>query len=149
MEFQRRPFLIDELNVVVTKLIEQRDTAGSDIMQLASPQLVWERLKDMGDNRQVLIAYDKDTFIGIVVFDAGKPWWSYENILTELLVLCVSPKFKGFSRLAISQLEEIAKLYNCKAIAGGALFRRQPKLMINAYMKQGFELSPMCVKMVK
>lgn len=149
MDTKRRALTPEEVDCIKSVLTQRRGREGAPLMALGEAHKVGDQLYQMSCNQQVIIYYDKTEFIGILAFDVGCMWWSDVLVLSETLVLCVSPIFKGFSRAAIATLEELACEYDVKAIVAGCIFQREPQLVANAYIKKGFtHTSPIFIKMV-
>lgn len=147
METYRRALRIDEWELIRERLIELRDKEGSDFIKLADPSIAIKHIVSASFRDNVVIFYDKDELIGILIFTLDKPWWADIKILAEILVLCVSPSFKGFARYAIDTLEKLGEEFKADAICAGCYFQKKPTIVSNSYIKKGFTL--MCPTYVK
>ena len=78
---------------------------------------IYETVKK-GYERGSLIVFTgtTDRLVGIIMFDVIRTWWCKENILFEEIVMCLANDCKGFGRVAVQELENIAEFYNCGLI---------------------------------
>lgn len=93
----------------------------------------------------------KGDVVGYVGYTIENPWWMEQEVFRELFVLCVSPNFHGFGRVAARWMEETAKLNHIPLLETAAALPEDPQLAKNLYMKkQGFTLEyPSFVKILK
>lgn len=69
-----------------------------------------------------------------LVYEVGSPWYSYEKVLFEELVLRFDDSVEGAPG-AVRRLEELAKEHGCAAIASGDT---QVRAMSPHYVAAGF-----------
>ena len=150
METVRGELTDDELETVVRKMTSIRDTEGAPLtVAIGSPYDCLQNLYIMSTHGQVEKFYDNGEFVGILVFDVGKLWWSDKDILLEQFVLSVTNK-AGFQREAIKRLNEIAKEFDVYAICSGCIYQDKPQMVMNGYYKDGFvEVAPTAIKILK
>ncbi|MBS5519645.1 MAG: hypothetical protein KHX13_04850 [Acidaminococcus intestini] len=80
--------------------------------------------------------------IGILIYDIVNFWWSDEPFFSEVLVLKTDPTFTGgFGRMAIRQMERIAKDNKCVGICSGCILERNAPMVTNMYKKAGFQIT--------
>lgn len=137
----RRCLEFNEWEAIRKRLLELRDKEGSLLMQKADADVAVRSLVHMSFQNRVVIFYENDEFIGILAFDVGSVWWANLITLEEDLVLCVSPTFKGFGRIAVDKLKELAKEYKAQLIVSGSIFQENPAIIANLYKKKGFKQS--------
>lgn len=129
-------------------LIRHREHEGNALMwAFGDADFVVHRIQMYSKRGQVVKFYDKDNFVGILMFEVGTFWWSTGIFLNEMLVLCVDEHYKGFQREAVKQLEWLAKAYDVNAISAGCLFSNQPNMAVNGYRKDGYDVE--CPAVVK
>lgn len=124
---------------IVRQAEKARDTVGSPLLQFASqPKMVRHFLKWMTFDQIRVFRDAKGGIIGILIFDVGMEWWSTATVLSETFVFCVSPTYKGFGRLALQELERLAKEYKAQIITSGCFFMEHPQVITNMYKKAGY-----------
>lgn len=139
-----------EEKAIATALLEHRSAEGNDFVHLGDLETTMNSLRCMAKNLQVVKFYDETKFIGILVFDVVKIWWSKKRFLDEVLILCVSSTYHGFARVAIKYLNHLAKVVEADAILAGCYFQTHPMIVTNSYMKDGFDIYvPNFIKVIK
>ena len=100
---------------------------------------IYETVKESYERGNLIVFVDTtDRLIGIIMFDVVRTWWCKENILVEEIVMCLAKDYKGFGRVAVKELENIAEFYNCGLISAGSLLSPQDhKKIENLYMIKG------------
>lgn len=72
----------------------------------------------------------------LVVYDCGKPWYSFHNVLQELLVLRIG---RGSSFWAVTGvLDYLAEINGCSEIVVGGALTRAPKALCRLYSRAGY-----------
>lgn len=104
---------------------------------LTSVEAVYRTLKVANDNGYLEAFALSGRVIGILMYDIGNPWWSECFCLKEMLVLTVDPEFKGFGRIALERLQELAEEHGCALIESGSAFCLESKIIHNLYTKKG------------
>ena len=143
---KQRELTDDELDIIIHRLIELRDTTDNPMIQLATPKVARANLLKMSQSYMVDVVYSGDRFLGIVVYDAGSQWYSSFRVLIEILVLCVDKELAGFGRAAITILERRAEWAGAKYIMSGNS-AMNPKVT-PMYTKKGFKSYPVFYKEV-
>ena len=143
---KQRELTDDELDIIIHRLIELRDTTDNPMIQLATPKVARASLLKMSQSYMVDVVYSGDRFLGIVVYDAGSQWYSSFRVLIEILVLCVDKELAGFGRAAITILERRAEWAGAKYIMSGNS-AMNPKVT-PMYTKKGFKSYPVFYKEV-
>ena len=143
---KQRELAEDELDIIIHRLIELRDTTDNPMIQLATPKVARAKLLKMSQSDMVDVVYSGDRFLGIVVYDAGSQWYSSFRVLIEILVLCVDKELAGFGRAAITILERRAEWAGAKYILSGNS-AMNPKVT-PMYTKKGFKSYPVFYKEV-
>ena len=145
---ERRVLSFNEFELIAERLKELRDREGSEILKLGEPYYAAKSLVQMSMDTKVIVFKEDGKFIGILAFDVVKEWWTREPLLTETIVLSMSDDVKGFARIAIDKLKELAELYDVAAIIAGCLFQKNPQVVTNSYKKKGFDIiQPVYIKM--
>ena len=75
--------------------------------------------------------------IGVLGYHVAPVMWSTRKCLQEMIVFQVNKQFKGFGRVALERLNELAVLNDCSVIAAGSLINMDPQMTTNLYMKKG------------
>lgn len=143
---KQRELTEDELDIIIHRLIELRDTTDNPMIQLATPKVARAKLLKMSQSDMVDVVYSGDRFLGIVVYDAGSQWYGSFRVLIEILVLCVDKELAGFGRAAITILERRAEWAGAKYILSGNS-TMNPKVT-PMYTKKGFKSYPVFYKEV-
>lgn len=143
---KQRELTEDELDIIIHRLIELRDTTDNPMIQLATPKVARAKLLKMSQSDMVDVVYSGDRFLGIVVYDTGSQWYSSFRVLIEILVLCVDKELAGFGRAAITILERRAEWAGAKYILSGNS-AMNPKVT-PMYTKKGFKSYPVFYKEV-
>ena len=143
---KQRELTEDELDIIIHRLIELRDTTDNTMIQLATPKEARANLLKMSQSYMVDVVYSGDRFLGIVVYDAGSQWYGSFRVLIEILVLCVDKELAGFGRAAITILERRAEWAGAKYILSGNS-AMNPKVT-PMYTKKGFKSYPVFYKEV-
>ena len=143
---KQRELTDDELDIIIHRLIELRDTTDNPMIQLATPKVARAKLLKMSQSDMVDVVYSGDRFLGIVVYDTGSQWYSSFRVLIEILVLCVDKELAGFGRAAITILERRAEWAGAKYILSGNS-AMNPKVT-PMYTKKGFKSYPVFYKEV-
>lgn len=143
---KQRELTDDELDIIIHRLIELRDTTDNPMIQLATPKVARAKLLKMSQSYMVDVVYSGDRFLGIVVYDVGSQWYSSFRVLIEILVLCVDKELAGFGRAAITILEGRAEWAGAKYILSGNS-TMNPKVT-PMYTKKGFKSYPVFYKEV-
>ena len=143
---KQRELTDDELDIIIHRLIELRDTTDNPMIQLATPKVARAKLLKMSQSDMVDVVYSGDRFLGIVVYDAGSQWYSSFRVLIEILVLCVDKELAGFGRAAITILARRAEWAGAKYILSGNS-AMNPKVT-PMYTKKGFKSYPVFYKEV-
>ena len=143
---KQRELTDDELDIIIHRLIEVRDTTDNPMIQLATPKVARAKLLKMSQSDMVDVVYSGDQFLGIVVYDVGSPWYGSFRVLLEILVLCVDKELAGFGRAAITILERRAEWAGAKYILSGNS-AMNPKVT-PMYTKKGFKSYPVFYKEV-
>ena len=143
---KQRELTEDELDIIIHRLIELRDTTDNPMIQLATPKVARAKLLKMSQSDMVDVVYSGDRFLGIVVYDTGSQWYSSFRVLIEILVLCVDKELAGFGRAAITILERRAEWAGAKYILSGNS-TMNPKVT-PMYTKKGFKSYPVFYKEV-
>ena len=143
---KQRELTGDELDIIIHRLIELRDTTDNPMIQLATPKVARAELLKMSQSDMVDVVYSGDRFLGIVVYDAGSQWYGSFRVLIEILVLCVDKELAGFGRAAITILERRAEWAGAKYILSGNS-AMNPKVT-PMYTKKGFKSYPVFYKEV-
>lgn len=124
---------------IVRQAEKARDTVGSPLLRFASqPKMVRRFLNWAAVGQLRVFRSTNREIIGILIFDVGMEWWSAATILSEIFVFCVSPAYKGFGRLALQELERLAKEHKAQIITSGCFFMEHPQIVTNMYKKTGF-----------
>ena len=83
---------------------------------------IYETINKSYERGNLIVFTDTtDRLIGIIMFDVVRTWWCKEDILVEEIVMCLAKDYKGFGRVAVQELENIAEFYNCGLISAGSL----------------------------
>ena len=143
---EQRELTEDELDIIIHRLIELRDTTDNPMIQLATPKEARANLLKMSQSDMVDVVYSGDRFLGIVIYDAGSQWYGSFRVLIEILVLCVDKELAGFGRAAITILERRAEWAGAKYILSGNS-AMNPKVT-PMYTKKGFKSYPVFYKEV-
>ena len=143
---KQRELTDDELDIIIHRLIELRDTTDNPMIQLATPKEARANLLKMSQSDMVDVVYSGDRFLGIVIYDAGSQWYGSFRVLIEILVLCVDKELAGFGRAAITILERRAEWAGAKYILSGNS-TMNPKVT-PMYTKKGFKSYPVFYKEV-
>ena len=143
---KQRELTEDELDIIIHRLIELRDTTDNPMIQLATPKVARAKLLKMSQSDMVDVVYSGDRFLGIVIYDAGSQWYGSFRVLIEILVLCVDKELAGFGRAAITILERRAEWAGAKYILSGNS-TMNPKVT-PMYTKKGFKSYPVFYKEV-
>ena len=143
---KQRELTDDELDIIIHRFIELRDTTDNPMIQLATPKVARAKLLKMSQSDMVDVVYSGDRFLGIVVYDAGSQWYGSFRVLIEILVLCVDKELAGFGRAAITILERRAEWAGAKYILSGNS-TMNPKVT-PMYTKKGFKSYPVFYKEV-
>ena len=143
---KQRELTEDELDIIIHRLIELRDTTDNPMIQLATPKEARANLLKMSQSDMVDVVYSGDRFLGIVIYDAGSQWYGSFRVLIEILVLCVDKELAGFGRAAITILERRAEWAGAKYILSGNS-TMNPKVT-PMYTKKGFKSYPVFYKEV-
>ena len=143
---KQRELTDDELDIIINRLIELRDTTDNPMIQLATPKVARAKLLKMSQSDMVDVVYSGDRLLGIVVYDIGVQWYSSFRVLIEILVLCVDKELAGFGRAAITILERRAEWAGAKYIMAGNS-AMNPKVT-PMYTKKGFKSYPVFYKEV-
>lgn len=143
---KQRELTEDELDIIIHRLIELRDTTDNPMIQLATPKEARANLLKMSQSDMVDVVYSGDRFLGIVIYDAGSQWYGSFRVLIEILVLCVDKELAGFGRAAITILERRAEWAGAKYILSGNS-AMNPKVT-PMYTKKGFKSYPVFYKEV-
>ncbi|WP_196599036.1 hypothetical protein [Pectinatus frisingensis] len=144
-----RPLTDSELDYIVERAVEERARIGSPLLFLTDLKKFKKSLRQIDKEGQLRVWWDGSKIIGLLAFDVGYTWWTSELLLSEQFVFCIDPEFKGFSRIAIRELDNLARIFNCKFIVAGNFFMDKPAIVSNAYKKGGFELTcPSYIKIV-
>ena len=150
MDAVRRPLTQPELSAIGWRMGKVRRTHGSAFSSLGSAAPVLENLLALSARGRVVVFTEAGSLVGILVFDVGSLWWTTETVLIEEFVLVVQDGFHGFQRIAIQELERLAKEYDVAAILAGSLYTDEPRMVLNAYKKAGFtETAPTCIKVLR
>ena len=143
---KQRELTDDELDIIIHRFIELRDTTDNPMIKLATPKVARAKLLKMSQSDMVDVVYSGDRFLGIVVYDAGSQWYGSFRVLIEILVLCVDKELAGFGRAAITILERRAEWAGAKYILSGNS-TMNPKVT-PMYTKKGFKSYPVFYKEV-
>ena len=143
---KQRELTEDELDIIIHRLIEVRNTTDNPMIQLATPKVARAKLLKMSQSDMVDVVYSGDRFLGIVIYDTGIQWYSSFRVLIEILVLCVDKELAGFGRAAITILERRAEWAGAKYILSGNS-AMNPKVT-PMYTKKGFKSYPVFYKEV-
>lgn len=145
---ERRVLSFNEFELIAERLKELRDREGSEILKLGEPYYAAKSLVHMSIDTKVIVFKEDGRFIGLLAFDVVKEWWTPKPILTETIILSMSDDVKGFARIAIDKLKELAEFYDVAAIVAGCLFQKSPQVVTNSYKKKGFDIiQPVYIKM--
>ena len=148
---ERRVLSFKEYDQIIKRLHYLKRREGSKIIkEIADVEYSAMELVRMSRQSKVIVFYENDTFIGILAFDVVNPWWTSKRVLDEEIILSMTDDFKGFARIAIDKLIELAEYYKASLIAAGCFFQDKPQIVTNSYIKKGFNLSqPIYMKMMK
>ncbi len=76
--------------------------------------------------------------VGVLGWDIGEiPWAPSRSVLKELTAFTVDPGFKGFGRIVLERLQELAKANHCDLIEAGGALCVDPAPLKNLYMGHG------------
>lgn len=134
----------DEAEQVVEKLYAIRAKGDGSAITYCKPRKLRMllALEAMNDACNIKVFRRKGTLelVGILCFNIDTPWWADENsrVVVENLVLCVDDTFKGFGRIAVKALDDIARKYRCTAIISGSYLTKETNMIRNMYLKQGY-----------
>lgn len=82
--------------------------------------------------------YGRDgELVGVLMFDTASEWWTTEPVVVELMVLKIDDSYAGLQRLAIRELDRIARGCNSRLIATGNLLSYENQAVENGYRKHG------------
>ena len=143
---KQRELTEDELDIIIHRLIELRDTTDNPMIQLATTKVARAKLLKMSQSDMVDVVYSGDRFLGIVIYDTGSQWYGSFRVLIEISVLCVDKELAGFGRAAITILERRAEWAGAKYILSGNS-AMNPKVT-PMYTKKGFKSYPVFYKEV-
>lgn len=141
----------DEIETCAQLLNDIRNNQGSALAQFGDINSVRESLPALVKNNavRVLRSLEDNHVIGVIVWGVSSFWWSKTPFLFEDLVLAVDLEYHGFAREAIKALEVLAKTHKCKGIFSGCLLQDRPQMVLNSYLKAGFnETIPNLLKVV-
>lgn len=142
--------LPSEWQKIKERLLYLREKDGSKLMKYADVDVTVKNLVYFSFHNHVVKFYEGNELIGIVAFDISTHWWTNKEILNEVIILCLSDTFKGFGRIAVDKLDEIAKQNKVDIICSGCMFQKEPQMVTNLYLKKGYELRlPTYVKFLK
>lgn len=150
VSIRKAPLTDAECWHIIRRAEAARKSFGSPLLFLASQAKMVDQFKLWNNKGQLLVFEDAGgDIIGILAFDVGYDWWSEAKILKEEFVFCVSPTFKGFGRIALEELNRLAKRLEVDLIVSGCFFMKQPQIVTNMYRKNGFsEISPSYTKIM-
>lgn len=148
---ERRALSFKEYDQIVERLNYLKTKEGSKIIKdMGDAEYCAMGIVKMSCQSQVIVFYDDDKFIGLLAFDVVNTWWTPKRILDEEFILSMTDDFKGFARIAIDKLIELAEYYKASLIAAGCFFQDKPQMVTNSYIKKGFNLSqPIYMKMME
>lgn len=130
----------EEVRVVAEKFYNTGKVQGAvvhPLAPLASLEHIHQTVKIANENGYLDAFVLNGHIVGVLMYDIAKPWWSDCYCLKEMFILTVDPTFKGFGRIALQRLEELAEEHGCSMIETGSAFCLEPKLITNLYMKKG------------
>lgn len=118
---------------------------------LEAREFIIETLNQAGESGVLRTWYDKeDKLVGLLLFQVFNDWWTKEAIVKEELILTVNKGYAGLQRLAMKELERIARSYDSRLIVSGNLIAPNQKVVENGYRKQGYQhKSSMFMKRLK
>ena len=126
---------------IMATLKEIQDDPKNTLMhKYADLEEAMSNLESFYRRGQVQSFYLGVNLIGILVFDVVQYWWSPRRFLYETMVLSVDKDFHGFGRIAVEQLEKLAKKYTCCAICSGCMVDHNVPVVRNLYKKFGFRI---------
>ena len=135
-----RKLTCEELLTVVDLFLKtgrQQGTGGHPLVPFYSRESTYATLCIANENGYLEAFAVNDCVVGVLMYDIARPWWSNAYCLKEMLVLTVDPRFKGFGRIALERLQEIAVENGCDLIESGSALCLDSKAVENLYMKKG------------
>lgn len=97
--------------------------------KLVCPDTAFEHLVFNADNVWLVDGY-------LVYFEVGTPWYSTQQILSELLIVRVGPG--GTLRGVAQFLREQARAAGAALVAVGTTFSRSDRALARLYQAEGF-----------
>jgi len=148
---RKEPLTDEECLMIADRVFEEKARVGTAFVQDASKDTLIVTLRQLSLNGYLLsFVSNEGKLIGILIWDVGNHWWSTEVVITEMFVFCIDKDFKGFGRVALHELDVLAKRYKAKAIVAGSYFLREPQIVTNMYKKFGYsEESPSYIKIIR
>ena len=130
----------EEVHMVAEKFLNTGRIQGAvvhPLAPLASLEHIYQTVKVANDNGYLDVFALNGNIVGVLMYDIGKTWWSHCYCLKEMFLLTIDPEFKGFGRIALERLEELAEEHGCSMIETGSAFCLEPAPIANLYMKKG------------
>lgn len=141
METYRSQLTNEEVEGLLDSLRHLVEHEGSSAMR-NHLDIEWARdnIVEYSRHGQVVKFYQGDKFLGIMTFDIGLSWWTSKPMLQEVVILSM-PNTHGLQRMALKELEKIARENNIELIVGGCIFQANPQVITNGYKKFGYKES--------
>lgn len=128
-----------EVQLIANKLME---LAGKHnvINGVANRDTIVEALVNADEVGAIRTWYNEENkLVGLLLYQVIYTWWSQETIVTEELILSLDKRYAGIQRLAMKELERIARGFESRIIISGNLISVDKKLVENGYDKQGYQ----------
>lgn len=118
------------------KKMKEEGHPFKDVVNLDS---VFHFVKALADTGGINAYKDSEgKLAGALGFSVQPVWWTKDKLcLVEEFVLCLSPEYKGFGRVALERLHFLADLFKCDMIMTGNLLGTTPKMTENLYVHKG------------
>ena len=109
-------------------------------LDIGSTDSIYQYMMEANSTGRIRAWYDQEgLLVGVLMVDVGYQWWSSQKILLEETMFCLEKKYSGFQRVAMRELDRLARTYEAHLIYTGNLLcdTKTAKLVRNGYMKHG------------
>ncbi|WP_295789430.1 hypothetical protein [uncultured Veillonella sp.] len=128
-----------EVELIVDKLMELGDQ-HSVLHGLGNRETLVQALINADEVGAIRTWYnEEDKLVGLLLYQVIYTWWSQETIVAEELILSLDKRYAGIQRLAMKELERIARGFESRIIISGNLISVDKKVVENGYEKQGYQ----------
>lgn len=107
---------------------------------VAFPHNSYILLEALNERGQLEAWIDKwnGAVVAVLGYSVQDVWWTNgKKALVEETVKAISTNIRGFGRVALERLEELAKINDCAMIISGNIISQDQKLTENLYRKRG------------